>query len=74
MRYEPHLSAYASVNRVPPRGEAPMSNSACSFEFGMPVAALKACTQDHPLVVSLRVKDRFQEREVSLAPSIQLSI
>ncbi|CAN0310708.1 unnamed protein product, partial [Ectocarpus sp. 12 AP-2014] len=49
-----------------PRMDTPLSNSCCTFSFGMSFDRLAATVQDRSLVVSLRNKDRFKEEEVGV--------
>ncbi|CAM9817052.1 unnamed protein product, partial [Ectocarpus sp. 8 AP-2014] len=46
--------------------DTPLSNSCCTFSFGMSFDRLAATVQDRSLVVSLRNKDRFKEEEVGV--------
>ncbi|CAM9355311.1 unnamed protein product [Ectocarpus fasciculatus] len=49
-----------------PRMDTPLSNSCCTFSFGMSFDRLAATVHDKNLVVSLRNKDRFKEEEVGV--------
>ncbi|CBJ32316.1 centrosomal protein 120 [Ectocarpus siliculosus] len=49
-----------------PRMDTPLSNSCCTFSFGMSFDRLAATVQDRSMVVSLRNKDRFKEEEVGV--------
>jgi hypothetical protein len=66
----PHLGTCApvrtAVSWAPPRGETPLANSVCTFEFGMSPERLANCAADHPFIVVLRSKERHGERDIGL--------